>query len=71
MPTAFEHVKNKLVKIINDKIHNVIVLKGKWGTGKSYLWDTIKKEKSVSDTKPIYVSLFGSKSIDELKLKIL
>lgn len=71
MESTFNYVKNKLIGTLNDKIHNVIVLKGKWGTGKSYLWDMIEKDPSVRISKPIYVSLFGTKNINELKIKIL
>ncbi len=71
MESTFNYVKNKLIGTLNDGIHDVIVLKGKWGTGKSYLWDKIEKDSSIRDTKPIYVSLFGAKNINELKIKIL
>ena len=56
-----------------------IMLKGKWGCGKTYFikkWiEDYKKEHKEEDTnsidlKPIYVSLYGMKSIKEVNLAI-
>jgi hypothetical protein len=49
MPTTFEYVKNKLVKIINDKIHNVIVLKGN-GELENRIFGTRLRKKNLSAT---------------------
>lgn len=65
-------VKASLIDVLtNSQETKVIVLSGAWGTGKTYLWRKVEGVESVGLLKPIYLSLFGAKSIDELKVKIL
>ena len=73
MTNIFSQVKESLVALLKDADYKVITLKGKWGTGKTYLWHSVRKDLSENHSKmvPIYVSLFGAKSINELKLRIL
>ena len=64
--------KDQLVALISNKELKVIALTGAWGTGKTHLWNEIRKE----STDPIiegarYVSLFGVKDINQLKLKVV
>jgi|GEM_PF-1716839 len=49
-----------------------IVLKGEWGTGKTYFWNSVVKShfQSFSRTKYSYVSLFGLSSLGDLKRSI-
>ena len=48
-----------------------MALPGKWGTGKSHLWDSLRKASTDSHIQgALYVSLFGVASIAELKLKL-
>jgi len=51
---------------------SAIVLKGDWGTGKTYLWDKILEEKGFAFLRPhySYVSLFGVNSLSDLKRSI-
>lgn len=74
MTETFSRVKSSLVALLSDPEHKVIALKGKWGTGKTYLWRSVAAElfsgKKATE-QPIYVSLFGAKSINDLKLRIL
>jgi len=59
------------VELLADADNRVIALSGNWGTGKSHLWKDVQA--ASKDTKiheAVYVSLFGSRSIAELKLKI-
>jgi len=74
MTQTFKRVKESLVALLQDQDYKVIALTGKWGTGKTYLWRSVAKDqfgkKNVSE-QPIYVSLFGVKTINDLKLRIL
>lgn len=56
----------------------VVSLDGDWGSGKTYSWDnkdkpesTIRGQLEKAGKKTIYVSLFGKKSVSELKKEIL
>ncbi|SHM63309.1 P-loop NTPase fold protein [Phytopseudomonas punonensis] len=54
------------------KVGSAIVLKGEWGTGKTYFWNSIiKKHRSnFGRANYSYVSLFGINSLAELKRSI-
>lgn len=63
--------KDHLIKLLEDKENKVIALSGKWGTGKSHLWNEVKAnsmDEGVKNT--LSVSLFGIKNIDEIKMKL-
>lgn len=61
-------LKNLLAQPDND----VIALSGKWGTGKTHLWDEVKKESADGRVKnALYVSLFGLSSIDQVKRTLI
>lgn len=51
--------------------YRVIALKGAWGTGKTFLWQRLAESMSKSDIPPIYCSLFGKNSMDEVKKALL
>ena len=61
-----ENIK-KIKEYLNEdkKVGNVILLDGSWGSGKTYTWN--EKIKNNLKKKPIYVSLFGMKSLSSLK----
>lgn len=74
MTGTFNRVKSTLIEVLGDADHSVIALTGKWGTGKTYLWRKVEAElfgSKKAREKPIYVSMFGAKTINELKLRIL
>lgn len=71
MTSTYENVKSSLTALLNDPDHKVISLKGRWGTGKTFLWKSIANNATNASKPPIYVSLFGVKSIKELKLRII
>lgn len=54
------------------KMGSAIVLKGEWGTGKTYLWDSIiaTHRSSFARANYSYVSLFGINSLADLKRSI-
>ncbi|WP_434155715.1 P-loop NTPase fold protein [Pseudomonas sp. JZ134] len=80
MSKSFELTKEALIQALADNNIKVIALSGDWGTGKTYLWKEAEKgfnlknkDKvgSSSQKPPIYATLFGAKSVNELKLKLV
>lgn len=68
-----ETIKNNIEQLILDDNNSVVALSGKWGTGKTYLWSESIKKTNQNDLikNSLYVSLFGVKDLEELKIKIL
>ncbi len=63
--------KGNLQALLADCEVKVMALSGKWGTGKSHMWDSIQKYSTDSQIQgALYVSLFGVATIAELKLKL-
>ena len=63
--------RKNFVDLLSDDDNRVIVLSGKWGTGKSHLWKEVQLESADEKVKEaVYVSLFGLGSVADLKLKI-
>lgn len=61
-----------LVQLLNDADNKVLALSGKWGTGKSHLWNEVKNASLDEKVKgALYVSLFGLSSIDQIKKKLI
>ncbi|WP_146176717.1 P-loop NTPase fold protein [Chromobacterium sp. Panama] len=59
--------KEQLVELLKGGENRVISLVGRWGTGKSHLWNEIKKESAEHRVKSsVYVSLFGVRNIEQL-----
>ncbi|USL15811.1 P-loop NTPase fold protein [Bacillus thuringiensis] len=54
--------------IERDKTSYAILLNGKWGSGKTYFWENVLKEKI--EKKTIYVSLYGINSTEEISKRI-
>lgn len=65
-------VEKALCNFAARKSATAIVLKGEWGTGKTYFWNRVVKSnfQSFSRTKYSYVSLFGLNSLSDLKRSI-
>ncbi|WP_211462849.1 P-loop NTPase fold protein [Collimonas silvisoli] len=64
--------KEHLVRLLGEVDNSVIALSGKWGTGKTHLWNEVKRESSDDKLKKaLYVSLFGQSSIDQVKRKLI
>jgi len=60
------------VEVLKEPDFKVIVLSGKWGTGKTYLWKQIQGELFANaDRPPLYVSLFGIRSVRDFKFEII
>lgn len=68
---SLEKTKDQLVRQLKDANNNVIALSGNWGTGKTHLWNEVKKESNDEKIKKaFYVSLFGLSSIEQIKRKL-
>lgn len=69
---SLSKTKERLVRLLGQAENSVIALSGKWGTGKTHLWNEVK---NASDNemvkKALYVSLFGLSSIDQVKRKLI
>lgn len=69
---SLKSTKEQLLDLLTDADNKVIALSGKWGTGKSFMWEEIKKCSADEKIKgALYVSLFGVSSIDQIKLKLI
>jgi len=69
---SIETTKANLIRLIEAEDNKVIALTGKWGTGKTFLWDGVKANIKASSAKnPLYVSLFGIKNVEQLKLRLV
>ena len=71
---SLEIVKKVTEDFLKRNLPEVIAIKGKWGTGKTYTWnEIIKKAKNnnkLALDKYAYVSLFGINSLEALKIAI-
>jgi hypothetical protein len=64
--------KKQLQSSIKDEKNKVIAISGKWGTGKTYLWEEIKTESPDERVKnALYLSLFGLSTIEQVKRKLI
>lgn len=69
---SLKKTKVQMIRLLDQADSSVIALSGKWGTGKTHLWDEIKKETMDDKVKnALYVSLFGLSSIDQVKRKLI
>ncbi|QXI08636.1 KAP family NTPase [Pseudomonas tensinigenes] len=66
MKTSIQTAADALQSALSNPAYRVIALTGKWGTGKTYLWQTLKpKNKGVLE-----VSAFGARNIEDIKRKL-
>ncbi len=71
-PCRLRKPKKQLIELLENADNKVIALSGRWGTGKTHLWNEVKTEfKDVKVQKALYVSLFGLSSIDQIKRKLI
>ena len=67
-----KETKEHLLELLGDAENKVIALSGKWGTGKTHLWEEVMKEsKDETVNGALYVSLFGLSGIDQVKRKLI
>ncbi len=65
-------VQNALQHFAKNKASRAVVLKGEWGTGKTFVWNEVIKNhrKGFARSSYSYVSLFGLSSLADLKRAI-
>lgn len=69
---SLEKTKKQLIELLGNTDNKVIALSGKWGTGKTHLWNEVKTESKDEKVKnALYVSLFGLSSLDQVKRKLM
>lgn len=68
---TIERCKHNLLLTLASQDNRVIALTGKWGTGKTHLWQQVR-DTSVDETikKAAAISLFGVSSVNDLKTKV-
>ena len=69
-----QHISEFLDYYCSDKLLNpqyAVLLKGKWGSGKTHFINEYKKHLKINNKKFIYVSLYGVTSYDEIETKFL
>src|SRR5688572_30014501 len=72
---SIQIAEEQIKKFLNLADSEVIVIKGRWGTGKTFLWNKILKQARDSSKIALghysYVSIFGLNSVEVLKDKIV
>lgn len=69
---SLKSTREQLIQLLTDKDNKVIALSGKWGTGKSYMWDEVKTASEDENIKgALYASLFGLSNIEQIKMKLI
>jgi len=72
---SLEHIRAVIKDFISDTSNHLLVIKGKWGAGKTFFWQNVinecQSEKCVGRDFYSYVSLFGVNSLEELNNSIL
>jgi hypothetical protein len=67
-----EQTKTQLESLLADSDNKVIALSGRWGTGKTHMWDELcKAAQDDVVRKSLSVSLFGAASVADLKLRLV
>lgn len=67
-----EACKTALIDLLSNKDLKVVALSGAWGTGKTYLWETVQRESEDELlTSAASTSLFGVRDIASLKMKAI
>jgi hypothetical protein len=65
----------KIFDLIKDKAEQIIMLKGDWGVGKTYLWKKVEQQliykNVIKKEEMLYASLFGIDSVDLVKKKLV
>lgn len=69
---SLKKTKERLVSLLARADCNVIALSGKWGTGKTHMWNDIQiASEDERVKKSLYVSLFGLSNIDQVKRRLI
>ena len=69
---SLEKTKVQLIELLDNPDNKVIALSGKWGTGKTHLWQDLRDKSCDNKVKnSLYVSLFGLSTVDQIKRKLM
>lgn len=69
---SMQSTRAQLIHLLDDEENKVIALSGKWGTGKSFLWEQLRSDSTNPKVNgALYASLFGLSDIDRVKLKLI
>lgn len=67
-------VKDQIKQFLASPTPEVLAIRGAWGTGKTYLWNSLLKAAAETQTiglrKYAYVSLFGTTTLDSAKVGV-
>ncbi|WAB88328.1 hypothetical protein OSE17_06555 [Pantoea agglomerans] len=67
-------IREQVLKFVSQSTPSVIAIKGEWGVGKTYGWESLLQEAKsgnmITGKRYSYVSLFGISSLDKLKYTI-
>lgn len=67
-------IREQILNFVSHSAPSVMVIKGDWGIGKTFGWESIlleaQRESMISAKKYTYVSLFGISTLDKLKYSI-
>lgn len=73
---SIEEVRSQIERFVTSDAAEVLCIRGKWGTGKTYNWcmtlkELVDENKKISRSKYAYVSLFGVNDLNDLKQEII
>lgn len=69
---SIEKTKAQLIELLGDADNKVVALSGRWGTGKTHLWEDVQSHSEDDQVKnSLYASLFGLSTVDQVKRKLL
>lgn len=73
-PTALSLLRDEIFRFLKSDTPEVLCIRGKWGVGKTYTWETLLKDAYQSGEVKLksysYVSLFGLDNLDRLKSSV-
>lgn len=65
-------VKAKLLNSILKEKNKVTILTGEWGSGKTFIWEDLKKNSDDAlIQESLYLSFFGESDLDSIKMKLM
>lgn len=72
---SIQKIKPVLEAFVRDEGNDLLVLRGRWGVGKTFFWQTLmdyaSRNNRIGTSHYSYVSLFGINNLEELKNAIL
>jgi hypothetical protein len=69
---SIEKTRAQLVDLLRDADNKVVALTGRWGTGKTYLWENVRSQSEDEKVQnSLYASLFGLSTVDQIKRKLM